>query len=210
MLELLSSYIIYLINAGYENEILMSEKSNVLKILKMDYLTLLQEKHILYEENGYFQALTETVSQEEKYLIVNTRKNKAYLKLKNAILNDMDIVLTAFNKPLSDTVMSESIYAVPKGIIEVQSKETHPTWYNPNFIYSEKKSQFAEPNSKQKNISGTLGEYALYLGGGIVIHGIVSKDVPPEALNFISIQMETKSLKTIYNSLDLGSRVFIQ
>jgi hypothetical protein len=55
-----------------------------------------------------------------------------------------------------------------------------------------------------------MGPAALYLGGGLAIHGPVSEDVPAEAIDYVYLQLDTLPLKGIAGPLRQGSLVFVQ
>jgi hypothetical protein len=98
---------------------------------------------------------------------------------------------------------------LPEGLLSVQERQDHPTWYKPDWMY-EKAGQPVPKDSTERKVVDAFGRYALILGGGVAIHGAVDKGVPADEVDHVYAELNDKDLKAVFNSVGLGSLVIIQ
>jgi hypothetical protein len=98
---------------------------------------------------------------------------------------------------------------LPEGVLPLQGKEDHTVWYRPDYLY-EQAGQTVPQDSAQRRVDDAFGRYAIMLGGAVAIHGPLADGVPPEAVDHIYVELNSKDLLAVYNALDVGSRVLIR
>jgi len=65
------------------------------------------------------------------------------------------------------------------------------------------------PNHYSRFEYGVLGDYALYLGEGYMLHGTLYKRFLGLAVTHGCVRLNDDDLEAIYKTMDIGSKVYI-
>ena len=101
------------------------------------------------------------------------------------------------------------IFKTPKGILRVQGKTEFPVWKKPDWAFIEEGLPVPAPFAAERYEYGVLGDYALSLGDGYLIHGTLYKRQLGLPVTHGCIRMNDEDLENVYYSLQIGSKVFI-
>ena len=88
-------------------------------------------------------------------------------------------------------------------------KTTNPVWKRPDWSFVEEGSPIPSANDDSRYEYGVLGDYALALGDGYMIHGTIYKRFLGMPVTHGCVRLNDDDLKVIYNTLNIGSKVYI-
>lgn len=151
-----------------------------------------------------FNALT----PKQNYLIVNTSDNHFYLYRDKQLIRE-GFVSTGSNVRLQSHDEREWLFKTPKGKHTVKGKITRPVWRKPDWAFIEEGLPVPPREHPSRYEAGVLGDYALSLGDGYLIHGTLYKRFLGMPVTHGCIRLNDEDLEFIFNSLNVGSRVYI-
>jgi L,D-transpeptidase YbiS len=142
------------------------------------------------------------------YLIVNTSGNDFTL------LNGKDVKLTGQCSTGSYTVLQAGpnkqwIFATPRGQFRVRNKKEAPVWKKPDWAFVEEGKPVPSANHPSRYEYNVLGDYAMELGQGYMIHGTLYKRFLGLPVTHGCIRMGDDDLEKVYKSMAIGSKVYI-
>jgi lipoprotein-anchoring transpeptidase ErfK/SrfK len=101
------------------------------------------------------------------------------------------------------------LFETPVGLYSVGRKETSPVWYAPDWFYIEKGLPIPPPDSARRYFPGEMGEYALYLGDGLAIHGTKDQSSVGRAASHGCMRLSREAIATVYALVGVGTKVII-
>lgn len=161
------------------------------------------EKIILKQENTL-----NDLTPKSFYLVVNSTDNDFELH-KGKELIRFGKCSTGKNELLERKNGKKYLFKTPKGIFTIKLKKTHPVWTKPDWAFIEEGLPVPPPNHPDRFDDATLGDYALSLGDGYMIHGTVWQRYLGLPVTHGCIRLDDDDLEFVYNSLQKGSNVYI-
>ena len=142
------------------------------------------------------------------YIVVNTTENKFPLRNENSDTIRTGVCSTGKNEIL---IVGEKriVFKTPKGMFTVKNKRTNRPWVKPDWAYIEEGLPVPPARSPDRIEMGTLGEYALELGDGYMLHGTLYQRFLGLPVTHGCVRLGDDDLEVIYNTLSLGSKVYI-
>jgi len=101
------------------------------------------------------------------------------------------------------------LFETPTGVFTVGRKEEDPVWYAPDWYYIEKGIGVPSSDSPKRYFPGEMGEYALYLGDGLAIHGTKIQSSVGLASSHGCMRLSSEGIATIFPLVDVGTKVII-
>lgn len=144
----------------------------------------------------------------QSYIVINTTDNR-FLLYKNKKLIREGFCSSGSYKLLQTEAGKSWIFKTPKGKFTIQGKITHPTWRRPDWSFVEEGSPIPPPEDPSRYEYGVLGDYAMALGDGYLIHGTIYKRLLGMPVTHGCVRLNDEDLKVIYNTLSIGSKVYI-
>ncbi len=171
------------------------------------------------------KTLTSVISQKEKslvmlqrkldkfvpsapFLIINTTENEFVLMSRQAILRQ-GICSTGSYVLLDAGKDKQWIFKTPRGMFRIQNKTTSPVWHKPDWAFIEDGLPIPPQNSPDRYEKGVLGDYALILGHGYMLHGTLYKRLLGMPVTHGCVRLNDDDLEVIYKNLQIGSKVYI-
>lgn len=151
-----------------------------------------------------YNALT----PKQNYLIINTSDNHFYLYRDKKLIRE-GFVSTGSNIRLQSHDEREWLFKTPKGKHTVKGKIIRPVWRKPDWAFIEEGLPVPPGDHPSRYEAGVLGDYALSLGDGYLIHGTLYKRFLGMPVTHGCIRLNDDDLEFIFNSLNVGSRVYI-
>ena len=142
------------------------------------------------------------------YLVINTSANRFYL-YENRKLTREGVCSTGSYILLVDGKRTRWLFKTPKGRFSIQGKTSSPVWKKPDWAFVELGMPVPPPYHPSRYEYGVLGEYALSLGQGYLIHGTLYKRFLGLPVTHGCIRLDDEDLETVYRNLCIGSRVYI-
>jgi hypothetical protein len=144
----------------------------------------------------------------QSYMVINTTDNQ-FLLYRNKKLIREGYCSSGSYKMLQTLEGRSWIFKTPKGKFLVQGKATNPTWKRPDWSFVEEGLPIPPENHDSRFEYGVLGDYALSLGDGYLIHGTLYKRFLGMPVTHGCVRLNDEDLKAIYNTLGIGSKVYI-
>jgi len=144
----------------------------------------------------------------QSYIVINTIENKF------ALYTNKKLIREGFCSSGSYTMLQTSgnkkwIFKTPKGKYWVHGKTTNPVWKRPDWSFVEEGSPIPSANDFSRYEYGVLGDYAMALGDGYMIHGTIYKRFLGMPVTHGCVRLNDDDLKVVYNTLNIGSKVYI-
>ena len=167
------------------------------------------DKALLESEIGKLQVKLDKYTPSGAYIVVNTTENHFYL-YKGKVLLRHGVCSTGKNEKLIVEGKKNPYYFLtPYGVRTIQSKQKNPVWTKPDWAFKEDGLPVPPPGDKSRYESGTLGKYKLVLGDGYMIHGTIWKRFMGMSVTHGCIRLGDDDLEAVYNTLEIGSKVYI-
>lgn len=151
-----------------------------------------------------FDALT----PRHPYLVVDTSNNHVYLMSGRKVLHDA-VCSTGSYVHLKAGDDRHWVFKTPRGRFYVQKKEKSPVWHKPDWAFIEEGLPVPPRGAKERFEAGVLGDYALHLGDGYLIHGTLYTRLLGMPVTHGCVRLDDETLSTVYKNLAVGSAVFI-
>ncbi len=101
------------------------------------------------------------------------------------------------------------LFETPSGVFTVGRVEEDPVWYAPDWFYIEKGLPTPPADSRKRYFPGEMGEYALYLGDGLAIHGTKVQSSVGRAASHGCLRLSKEGIATVYPLVEIGTKVII-
>jgi hypothetical protein len=173
------------------------------EVIAARYDSLQAVRAKLEQDEQFLNYRISSLSRREPYLVINRAERKLTLAIQDKIILETKYQFRQIREAQDD------YSALPRATLEVLSKQVRTTWCRPDWLY---RLEGVAPavDSAQRCVNDAFGVGAVYLGGDIVIHGKVSEDVPPEAIEHNYIELDSMPLKTIVDAVKPGTLVLIK
>ncbi len=142
------------------------------------------------------------------YLVVNTTENTFTLYRNRKILRE-GLCSTGSYISLEGEDDKKWVFKTPRGDFKVRGKITDPVWRKPDWAFVEEGLPIPSANHSSRYERGVLGDYALALGDGYLIHGTLYQRFLGLPVTHGCIRMNDADLKEVYETLPVGAKVFI-
>ncbi|MCX6333241.1 MAG: L,D-transpeptidase [Bacteroidia bacterium] len=185
------------------------------KTLVTNFLTLKKDpsyKKQITQLNRDIQRLSRKYSSYtsgQSYIVINTTDNLFYLYRNKKLIREGHCSTGSF-KMLKTEEGRSWIFKTPKGKFTIQGKQTNPAWRRPDWAFVEEGMPVPERQDDPSRYEyGVLGDYALALGDGYLIHGTIYKRFLGMPVTHGCVRLNDEDLKAIFNTLSIGSKVYI-
>jgi L,D-transpeptidase YbiS len=142
------------------------------------------------------------------FLVINSASNEFAL-YKGSELIKKDKCSTGSYVLLKNGDDQEWLFKTPKGEFKIQGKITSPIWRKPDWAFVEEGLPVPSATHHTRYEHGVLGDYALSLGHGYLIHGTLYQRFLGLPVTHGCIRLNDDNLELVYNALQVGSKVYI-
>jgi lipoprotein-anchoring transpeptidase ErfK/SrfK len=144
----------------------------------------------------------------QSYIVINTTDNRFYLYRNKKLIRE------GFCSSGSYTLLQTQgdkkwIFKTPKGKYWIRGKTTNPVWKRPDWSFVEEGLPIPPKDDYSRYEYGVLGDYALAIGDGYLIHGTIYKRFLGMPVTHGCVRLNDEDLKVIFNTLSVGSKVYI-
>ncbi|PKP29795.1 MAG: hypothetical protein CVU00_14300 [Bacteroidetes bacterium HGW-Bacteroidetes-17] len=176
------------------------------------------DKTLAKEQDKLKESLTKDLAQLEKrmntftpiypYIIINTTENKFYVFKGSKLLKEGKCSTGSYINLIGDNKKSW-IFKTPRGERKILRKITSPVWKKPDWAFIEEGIPVPSMSHSSRFEYNVLGDYALALGDGYLIHGTIYKRQLGMPVTHGCVRLNDDDLEFVYKNLTVGSRVFI-
>ena len=162
----------------------------------------------LSKKISLLERKVERLAPGGSYLIVNTTDNTFRLFKNRQILRE-GLCSTGSYIQLEADSAGSWLFETPKGMLSVLNKIQDPVWRKPDWAFIEEGLKPPPPDHPSRYERGVLGDYALDLGNGYLIHGTLYQRLIGMPVTHGCIRMKDEDLFMVYSTLRIGSKVYI-
>jgi len=144
----------------------------------------------------------------QSYIVINTTDNRFFL-YRNKMLMREGFCSSGSYTMLQTSGNKKWVFKTPKGKYWIQGKTTNPVWKKPDWAFVEEGLPIPPKDDFSRYEAGVLGDYALAIGDGYMIHGTIYKRFLGMPVTHGCVRLNDEDLEVIYNTLSIGSKVYI-
>ncbi len=150
----------------------------------------------------------ERLTPGNAYLVVNTTENKFALYRNRQLIRE-GMCSTGSMISLEGEGDQRWFFRTPRGDFRVQAKLENPVWRKPDWAFIEDGLPVPPGDHHSRFERGVLGDYALTLGDGYMIHGTLYQRFIGLPVTHGCIRMLDDDLEVVFKTLPAGAKVFI-
>jgi len=144
----------------------------------------------------------------QSYIVINTTENRFSLYTNKKLFREGFCSSGSYTM-LQTTGNKKWIFKTPKGKYWIRGKTTNPVWKRPDWSFVEEGLPIPPKDDFSRYEYGVLGDYALAIGDGYLIHGTIYKRFLGMPVTHGCVRLNDEDLKVIFNTLNIGSKVYI-
>ena len=148
-----------------------------------------------------------TAFTDDLYLAISTAANRLYLRRGRTVLREA--VISTGSRDTLQQGDRKWIFDTPRGVMTVWRKKEKPVWVKPDWAFLEAGESIPPLDSPLRRQEGVLGDLLLDLGGGVAIHGTQATGFLGRSVTHGCIRVGAEDLKVIYDSVPVGTKVYI-
>lgn len=154
------------------------------------------------------QKLERAVAANEVYVTVDTHRNVLRVWRGKELLREA-ICSTGSGVRLRDPRNGkEWIFDTPQGELRIWRKRRNPVWVKPDWAFIEE--GYEPPKGMRDRVDDfSLGDYALDMPDGYIIHGTLFKTLLGKRVTHGCIRLGDDDLEFAYKTVPVGARVFL-
>jgi hypothetical protein len=187
---------------------ILPESQFATQLRTTDLKQLQKEAQRLEKRVAGLRKKYETITPRLPYLIVDTSENRILVMKGDALLHE-GVCSTGSYILLKAADQRQWIFHTPRGMFQILGKREYPVWKKPDWAFIEEGLPVPSPNAPERFEYGVLGEYALELGDGYLIHGTLYKRMLGMPVTHGCVRLGDEDLRIVYKNLQIGSKVFI-
>lgn len=163
---------------------------------------------VLNKKLDQLNKKAERLNPGNAFLVINTTNNTFELYKNNEIIRQGRCSTGSFISLEVDSTKSY-LFETPKGVMTVRNKVTDPVWTKPDWAFIEEGLPVPPPGHSSRREPNVLGDYALHLGDGYMIHGTLYQRLIGSPVTHGCVRLLDDDLEAVYKTLPIGSKVFI-
>ena len=142
------------------------------------------------------------------YILIDTGLNRLYL-MRNGKVVRKAVCSTGSGRFLPDPPRNrEWTFDTPKGEFRIQRKIVNPVWIKPDWAFIEDGENLPK-NVAEREAPNELGDYAMDLGDGYLIHGTLYERSLGMSVTHGCVRLGAKDLDAVFHSVRIGTPVYI-
>jgi lipoprotein-anchoring transpeptidase ErfK/SrfK len=145
----------------------------------------------------------------QSYIVINTTGNRFFLYRNKKLIREGFCSSGSYTMLQSAGGDKKWIFKTPKGKYHIQGKTTNPVWRRPDWSFVEEGLPIPSKDDYSRYEYGVLGDYALAIGDGYLIHGTIYKRFLGMPVTHGCVRLNDEDLEVIFNTLSIGSKVYI-
>ena len=142
------------------------------------------------------------------YMVINTHQNEFRLYRGKKLLREGKCSTGSYIRLEKDD-NEKWIFKTPRGRFSIEGKITSPVWRKPDWAFVEEGLPVPPPTHYSRYEYGVLGDYALSLGQGYLIHGTLYKRYIGLPVTHGCIRLNDDDLDAVYRNMPVRSGVYI-
>jgi lipoprotein-anchoring transpeptidase ErfK/SrfK len=160
------------------------------------------------EQRDELQRRIDSLAPKGVFILIDTGLNRLYLMRDRCILR-VAVCSTGSGRFLPDPPRNrEWTFDTPKGEFRIQRKVVKPVWIKPDWAFIEDGEDLPH-QSDDRLAPDELGDYAMDLGDGYLIHGTLYERSLGMSVTHGCIRLGAKDLDAVFHTVKIGTPVYI-
>ena len=154
------------------------------------------------------KRLASYAPKRETFIVVDTHRNRLQVHKGGELVREA-VCSTGSGVKLRDPRNGrEWLFDTPSGEVKIWRKRQNPVWIKPDWAFIEE--GYEPPKGMRDRVDDySLGDYALDMPDGYIIHGTVFKTLLGRRVTHGCIRLGDDDLKFVYDTVPVGARVFL-
>jgi L,D-transpeptidase ErfK/SrfK len=145
---------------------------------------------------------------KDTYIVVDSAQNRLRLMRKGEVLREA-VASAGTGAVLKDEKTGRTwVFETPRGVRTVLSRLRDPCWRRPDWDYVENGEPIPK-NDADRIDCAALGDYALILGNGYMIHGTLYERSLGLSVTHGCVRLGAKDLEAVWKATRLGTKVYM-
>lgn len=144
----------------------------------------------------------------QSYIVINTTDNRFRLYTNRKLVRE-GFCSSGSYKLLQTQEGRRWIFKTPKGKFQILGKTVDPVWKRPDWAFVEEGLPIPSADHPSRYEYGVLGDYALALKDGYLIHGTIYKRLLGMPVTHGCVRLNDEDLEVVFHTLNIGSKVYI-
>jgi L,D-transpeptidase YbiS len=187
---------------------ILPESKFAMQLRTSDLKKLQREAQRLEKRVAGMRRRFELLTPRVPYLVVNTSENRIRVMSGAQIIHE-GVCSTGSYVLLKAADERQWVFFTPRGRFQILGKRVNPVWAKPDWAFIEEGLPVPPLGAPERFEAGVLGEYALELGDGYLIHGTLYKRMLGMPVTHGCVRLGDDDLRIVYRNLQIGSKVFI-
>jgi len=142
------------------------------------------------------------------YIVIDSYRNRLNLYKGGELLRSA-VCSTGTGIVLRDPRNGRTwVFDTPLGERVIERKQKNPVWAKPDWAFIEE-GQLPPTDPNERFDGYSLGDYALYMGEGYIIHGTLFPSLLGRRVTHGCIRLGDEDLEFVYRNAPIGTRVFL-
>lgn len=142
------------------------------------------------------------------YIVVDSGQNRLRLMRNDTVIREA-IVSAGTGAILTDEKTGKTwVFETPRGVRKVLYKRKNPCWTRPDWDYVENGEPLPKTLAERVDCAA-LGDYALYLGDGYMIHGTLYERSLGQSVTHGCVRMGAADLEAVWKAAPAGTKVYL-
>jgi hypothetical protein len=143
-----------------------------------------------------------------RYVVIDTYRNRLLVYDGDTLLHEAVCSTGSGTVLVHPSGKKVWTFDTPLGERRVISKVKNPIWTKPDWAFIEE--GFEPPKDASLRVDRvSLGDYALYLGDGYIIHGTLFQTLLGQGVTHGCVRLGDKDLEYVYQTIPVGARVYL-
>lgn len=145
----------------------------------------------------------------QSYIVINTTGNRFMLYRNRKLVREGSCSSGSYTMLRTAEGDRRWIFRTPKGKYRILGKTVNPVWHKPDWAFVEEGLPVPPVNHSSRYETGVLGDYALAIGDGYLIHGTIYQRLLGMPVTHGCVRLNDDDLEVVFKTLGLGSKVYI-
>lgn len=182
------------VTANNEELLQNPDYKKMIPLMKKDIQTLSKEY------NNYTSG--------QSYIVINTIDYRFKLYTNKQLVRE-GLCSVGANIILKVQGGKEYYFRTPKGEMTITGKRKHPYWHRSDWDYIEQGLPVPPKDDPSRWEYGMLGDYALDMRDGYMIHGTIYKRMMGMPVTHGCVRLMDEDLEVVFKTLNIGSKVYV-
>jgi L,D-transpeptidase YbiS len=142
------------------------------------------------------------------YIVVDAAQNRLRLMKNGEVIREA-VASAGTGAVLKDEKSGRTwVFETPRGVRTVRIRREHPCWRRPDWDYVENGEPLPKKDSERIDCAA-LGDYALYLGDGYMIHGTLYERSLGLSVTHGCVRLGARDLEAVWKASPVGTKVYL-